>query len=135
MITEALVCIAVAVYFEARGEPSDGQLAVAQVVRNRVVSKDYPDEACQVVKQGYYWAGNPIRDMCQFSFWCDGKSDNPRNRQLFYNSLYIAWLSGEQPDTTGGATHYHNTTVYPEWAYSGTITIKIHQHVFYRGIE
>ena len=45
MITESLVCIAVAVYFEARGEPSEGQLAVAQVVRNRVVSDDYPDEA------------------------------------------------------------------------------------------
>ena len=97
MITESLVCIAVAVYFEARGEPSEGQLAVAQVVRNRVVSKDYPDEACEVVKQGYYWAGNPIRDMCQFSFWCDGRSDRPTNQQQFWNALYVAWLSGEQP--------------------------------------
>ena len=135
MITESLMCIAIAVYFEARGEPSDGQVAVAQVVRNRMDSPEYPNDACEVVKQGYYWKQSPIRDRCQFSFWCDGKSDNPQNTQLFYNSLYIAWLSGEQPDTTGGATHYHNTTVYPEWAYSGTIIIKIHQHVFYRGIE
>jgi len=90
MITESLVCIAVAVYFEARGEPTAGQAAVAHVVRNRIESPEYPDNACDVVKQGYYWAGNPIRDMCQFSFWCDGKSDNPRNTQLFYNALYIA---------------------------------------------
>ena len=91
MITESLVCIAVAVYFEARGEPSEGQLAVAQVVRNRIESHECPDEACEVVKQGYYWAGNPIRDKCPFSFWSDGKSDNPRNTQLFYHSLYISW--------------------------------------------
>jgi len=135
MITESLMCIAIAVYFEARGEPSDGQVAVAQVVRNRIESPEYPNDACEVVKQGYYWKQYPIRDKCQFSFWCDGKSDNPQNTQLLYNALYIAWLSGQQADTTGGATHYHTTTVYPEWAYSGTITIKIHKHVFYRGIE
>ena len=135
MITESLVCIAVAVYFEAPGEPTAGQAAVAHVVRNRVTSEDYPDNACDVVKQGYYWGGNPVRDMCQFSFWCDGKSDNPRNTQLFYNALYIAWLSGEQPDTTAGATHYHNIKVYPQWAYTGTITTKIHQHVFYKEVR
>jgi spore germination cell wall hydrolase CwlJ-like protein len=135
MIIESLVCIAVAVYFEARGEPSAGQLAVAQVVRNRIESSEYPDDACDVVKQGYYWNEHPVRNRCQFSFWCDGKSDNPRNTQLFYNALYIAWLSGEQPDTTAGATHYHNTKVYPQWAYTGTITTKIHEHIFYREVE
>ena len=89
----------------------------------------------KLLSKGITGQGIPIRDKCQFSFWCDGKSDNPRNRQLFYNSLYIAWLSGKQPDTTEGATHYHNTQVYPEWAYTGTVTTKIHQHVFYRGVK
>ena len=52
MITESLVCIAIAVYFEARGEPTAGQLAVAQVVRNRIESSEYPDNACDVVITG-----------------------------------------------------------------------------------
>ena len=72
----SLMCVAVAIYFEARGEPVEGQIAVAQVIRNRIEDPRYPDNACDVVKQGYYWNGNPIRNMCQFSFYCDGKSDN-----------------------------------------------------------
>jgi spore germination cell wall hydrolase CwlJ-like protein len=51
MITP-LVCVAVAVYFEARGEPTAGQVAVAHVIRNRIEDPRYPDNACDVVKQG-----------------------------------------------------------------------------------
>jgi len=135
MIIPSLVCIAVAVYFEARGEPGAGQIAVAQVIRNRVEDPRYPDNACAVVKQGYYWNGNPIRNKCQFSFYCDGKSDNPRNTQSWYNALYIAHLSKSVPDTTEGATHYHSTKVFPEWAYTGEITTKINKHIFYTGVK
>ena len=135
MIIPSLVCIAVAVYFEARGEPGAGQIAVAQVIRNRVEDPRYPDNACAVVKQGYYWNGNPIRNKCQFSFYCDGKSDNPRNTQSWYNALYIAHLSKSVPDTTEGATHYHSTKVFPEWAYTGEITTKINKHIFYTGVR
>jgi spore germination cell wall hydrolase CwlJ-like protein len=135
MITPSLVCIAVAVYFEARGEPSAGQIAVAQVIQNRIEDPRYPDNACAVVKQGYYWNGNPIRNKCQFSFYCDGKSDNPRNTQSWYNALYIAHLSKSVPDTTEGATHYHSTKVFPEWAYTGEITTTINKHIFYTGVN
>ena len=135
MITPSLVCIAVAVYFETRGEPGAGQIAVAQVIRNRIEDPRYPDNACDVVKQGYYWNGNPIRNKCQFSFYCDGKSDNPRNTQSWYNALYIAHLSKSVPDTTEGATHYHSTKVFPEWAYTGEITTKINKHIFYTGVK
>tara|TARA_R110000787_G_scaffold285226_1_gene400400 strand:+ start:398 stop:805 length:408 start_codon:yes stop_codon:yes gene_type:complete len=135
MIAESVVCMAIAVYFEARGEPSAGQIAVAHVIQNRIEDPRYPDNACDVVKQGYYWGGNPVRDMCQFSFWCDGKSDNPRNKQTWYNALYISSLSAAVPDITAGATHYHSTEVLPEWAYTGKVTAKIHEHVFYRGVR
>ena len=135
MITPALMCIAIAVYFEARGEPGAGQVAVAQVIRNRIEDPRYPDNACGVVKQGYYWQGNPVRNKCQFSFYCDGKSDDPKNKQAWFNSLYIAHLSGSVPDITEGATHYHSTKVFPQWASNGEITTKINKHIFYTGIN
>jgi spore germination cell wall hydrolase CwlJ-like protein len=95
----------------------------------------YPDNACDVVKQGYYWKGFPIRHKCQFSFYCDGLSDNPKNLRAWKDALYIAELSGYIPDTTDGATHYHSTKVFPQWAYAGEVTTKIHKHVFYKGIN
>ena len=135
MLFESLVCTAIAVYFEARGEPSEGQLAVAHVIQNRIEDARYPDNACAVVKQGYYWQGHPIRDKCQFSFWCDGKSDDPKNNQAFYNSLYISFLSTIREDVTGGATHYHAIDIYPEWAFYGEPTKRIDKHLFYKGVK
>lgn len=131
----SLMCAALAVYFEARGESDAGQVAVAHVIRNRIESPRYPNNACDVVKQGYYWNGNPIRNMCQFSFYCDGKSDNPYDEKAWATALYIAKLSGFIPDTTGGATHYHSTKVFPAWAYTGQVTATIQHHVFYKGIK
>jgi len=128
---EALSCIAIAILFEAGGEPSYGQLAVAQVIRNRMVDPRYPSDACQVVKQGYYWQGFPIRNRCQFSFYCDGKSDNPKDRQQYYNALYIAWLSSIREDVTGGATHYHAIGSFPNWADTKYLTKRINNHIFY----
>ncbi len=133
MIAESLFCIAIAVYFEARGEPSNGQVAVAHSVRNRVADRHYPDNACDVVKQGYYWNEHPIRDRCQFSFWCDGKSDNPRNEQAWYNALYIAELSGYTADITEGAMWYHSDTVSPNWA--TTEYVQIGSHKFYKEVK
>jgi|DEB0MinimDraft_6_1074348.scaffolds.fasta_scaffold66038_2 spore germination cell wall hydrolase CwlJ-like protein len=135
MITPALICIATAIYFEARGEPGDGQIAVAQVIHNRVEDPRYPDNACDVVKQGYYLNNNPVRDKCQFSFWCDGKSDSPRNINAWHDALYLAYISDRIPDRTKGATHYHTTEVYPAWAYTGEVTTKINKHVFYAGVK
>lgn len=131
----SLMCVAVAIYFESRGEPVAGQVAVAHVIRNRMEDPRYPDNACDVVKQGYYWNDIPIRNMCQFSFYCDGKSDNPKDLRAWKDALYIAELSGYIPDTTDGATHYHSTKVFPQWAYTGEVTAKIHRHIFYTGIK
>ena len=134
MITP-LMCVALAIYFEARGEPDAGQIAVAHVIRNRIEDPRYPNNACDVVKQGYYWNGNPIRNMCQFSFYCDGKPEDPHDEQAWRDALYIVHLSGLIPDITGGATHYHNAKVFPAWAFTGQVTANIHKHVFYTGVR
>ena len=65
-------CLAQAIYFEARGEPFEGRMAVAEVIRNRVAARNYPNDVCGVVFQGA-----ERRHRCQFSFACDGKSDRP----------------------------------------------------------
>jgi spore germination cell wall hydrolase CwlJ-like protein len=129
------MCVALAIYFEARGEPDAGQIAVAHVIRNRIHDPRFPDNACDVVKQGYYWNGNPIRNMCQFSFYCDGKPEDPHDQKAWRDALYIVHLSGLIPDITGGATHYHSTKVFPQWAYTGQVTANIHKHVFYTGVK
>lgn len=134
MIT-SLLCVALAIYFEAQGEPAIGQIAVAQVIYNRLEDSRYPDTACDVVKQGHYQNDKPIRNQCQFSFYCDGKSDEPTNKLAWYNAIYFAGLSTFIKDNTEGATHYHSIQVLPEWAYAGKRTAKINGHVFYTGVD
>ena len=132
MIAPAVMCIALAIHFEARGESVSGQIAVGHVIQNRVRDDRYPDNSCDVVKQGYYWQIYPIRHRCQFSFWCDGLSDDPKDKQSWYNSLYLATVIDRLPDKTGGATHYHADYVYPHWAVDGRVTAQIEGHIFYR---
>ena len=136
MIT-ALACLATAIYFEARGEPMVGQVAVAQVVMSRVNDERFPNEVCDVVKQGYYysWKPNvPILHQCQFSFWCDGKPETIRDKQAYQWAIHIAeaTMRGELYDTTQGATHYHAYYVRPSWSNEFTQTVRINDHIFYR---
>jgi len=77
MIETALVCLALNIYHEARNQPTIGQVAVGQVVMNRVRDERFPDTVCGVVKQGqtYSWQPDlPIRNKCQFSWWCAGQT-------------------------------------------------------------
>lgn len=122
-------CLAQAVYFEARGEPFKGQIAVAQVVRNRVISSRHQTSICQIV-----FAGSNRRNACQFSFACDGKSDRPKDKISWYRAVRVAALvaSGNLRDLSGNATHYHATYVNPAWAKSLTVTKNIGDHIFYR---
>ena len=79
---EALVCMATAIYFEARGEPTVGQIAVGQVIMSRVADHRYPDSVCDVVKEGYYYSWNPsipIPDNASFHF---GVTANPKKLQI-----------------------------------------------------
>ena len=106
---EGLACIAMAVYFEARSEPVAGQLAVAQVIINRVEDDKYPDTPCEVVTQAVLdKSGQPVKHKCQFSFWCDGKSEEIKEHKAWVKAEEIARASLFAPlDITEGSLYYH----------------------------
>jgi spore germination cell wall hydrolase CwlJ-like protein len=123
-------CLADAVYFEARGEPVRGQIAVAQVVMNRVFSGYYPNDVCGVVYQDAH------RHLaCQFTFACDGIPDRVDEPDAWKRAEEIArdtldgklWL----PDV-GKATHYHAYWVRPVWIREMRKLDRIGVHTFYR---
>lgn len=135
MIAEAIICMALNVYHEARNQSLVGQIAVAQVTVNRVNDSRYPDTVCGVVKQGItYSSGDPVKNKCQFSWYCDGKSDKPKDEDSYYTALHIAkrMLEGNLIDFTEGATHYHATYLRPDWAETKTYITQIDDHIFYR---
>ena len=77
-------CLAKNIYFEARNEPFAVQFAVALVTLNRVHDNAFPNTICEVVYQGIHHAdGFPKRDRCQFSWYCDGNSDEVRNKRAW----------------------------------------------------
>ena len=125
---DPLSCMIIAIYFEARGEIEAGQAAVAHVIMNRVASTRYPDDVCAVVKQNL----RPGTRLCQFSFWCDGKSDRPGNARAYMQAVLVALavVDGDIPDPTFGATHYHANYVAPGWGLPLTATIG--RHLFYK---
>ncbi|RMF16882.1 MAG: cell wall hydrolase [Alphaproteobacteria bacterium] len=122
-------CLAQAVYFEARSEPLAGQLAVAQVVLNRVRSPWWPDSVCAVVFQNERW-----RHRCQFSFACDGLSDRPREMRAWRIARMVARTALDHgwPDITLHATHYHADYVRPAWQTQMVETARFGRHLFYR---
>ena len=138
LIETALMCLALNTYHEAKNQSMIGQIATAQVVMNRVMDKRYPNTVCEVVKQGPKYKGSdvPVRHKCQFSWFCDGKSDEPKrdSKEWFKAQDYARIvLSGRIAlDVTEGATHYHATYVKPAWAKTKTRTTRIERHIFYR---
>ena len=124
-------CMAAAVYYEARGESRNGQLAVAQVVMNRVDSSRYPNTVCGVVFQG-----KDKRNRCQFSFACDGKPERPRPGKAWNQALDIAkrFEAGERYAKVAEATHYHADYVRPRWSRSMRRISKIGRHIFFNGV-
>ena len=137
MLTTAALCLATAIYFEARGEPLAGQIAVGNVIMNRVQDGRFPDNVCDVVKEGptYSWAEHyPVRNQCQFSFYCDGKSETPTDIFAWETANVVARgiLSFRFIDLSEGAVFYHAKYVNPSWAEAKTHTITINNHVFYR---
>ena len=129
-------CMALNIYYEARGSNLADRAGVADVVLNRVNDSRYPDTICEVVKQGLKDAnGNMRRNKCQFSWYCDGKADNPQNQDLWVNAQTLAWTvvqNGKYRGLTEGATHYHATYVQPNWASSLQLVGRIGAHIFYR---
>ena len=142
MIDESF-CLAQNVYFEARNQPLAGQMAVIAVTVNRVNDKRFPNSICGVVYEGPHrpsWKDNtvmiPVKNRCQFSWYCDGKSDRIHDMETF-NQIFQLTSGGVDgrytiADITEGATHYHADYVEPAWAKTKTKTIEIEDHIFYR---
>lgn len=126
-----VACIAMAIYFEARSESLEGQVAVANTIMNRVESPYFPDTPCEVVKQGRYWKGSPLRNQCHFSYWCDGKPEIIEDEDAYTLALSIAVNAEKLVDVTGGATYYHRDDVDPYWASSLASQKIIGRHIFY----
>ncbi|MCF6303547.1 MAG: cell wall hydrolase, partial [Devosiaceae bacterium] len=123
-------CLSTGIYFEARGESYRGQVAVAQVILNRVKHRQYPDTICGVVFQNQSW-----KNRCQFSFACDGIPERVTEpaawavaeeitTKVTAGSLYLAEVAN--------ATHYHANYVYPHWAPRMKRLTRIGAHIFYR---
>lgn len=134
---EEIHCLALNIYFEAGIENTEGKKAVAHVTLNRVNSDKFPNTICEVVKQSVTdWRGLPVKYKCQFSWFCDGKSDNPWKGDKWYESKDIAKQYANNyysfKDRTKGSLYYHADYVNPNWAKDMKKTIKIGKHIFYK---
>jgi spore germination cell wall hydrolase CwlJ-like protein len=123
-----LGCLARAVYFEARGQSDREMSAVAHVVLNRVAHEDFPDAICKVVREG---GETPP---CQFSWWCDGRSDVAADEEEHARAVRIARdaLEGRSADPTDGANMFHNRSVRPPWTKRAEGRGQIGAQLFYR---
>ena len=140
---EHVKCLALNMYHEARDQGTAGRLAVSAVVLNRVNDSRFPNTICEVIKQGptrKSWrdpsVSYPIKNRCQFSWYCDGISDEVKDEKTYQKILDFARLIMHNDiqfvDITDGATHYHADYVKPDWADTKTRTTEIGDHIFYR---
>ena len=129
-----LFCMAEAIYFESRGETALGQLAGGITIKKRCQSNRYPDNICKVVRQGRYFRGSPLRDQCQFSYFCDGKPERITDFKAWENALGLASLVlSSRVEIAGleGVTHYHSVKVTPRWSNKLRYKTTVGRHLFY----
>ena len=145
-----VICLAENIYFEARNQGTAGWMAVANVTINRRDDSRFPNSICDVVYEAQMeesWKTrnldipdnlrkyNPVKDRCQFSWYCDGIPDEIHQKQLYSKILAFSemMLAKENIlDITDGATHYHADYVLPSWARTKKKTTEIGDHIFYR---
>ena len=146
-----ITCLAQNIYFEARDQPTVGQMAVAYVVLNRVHHPAWPDTVCDVIREGptYSWKQDyPIRNRCQFSWYCDGNADViwanyektgqtiKGNARAWKESVELAiMIAGNTKltvtDNTDGAVYYYaHNLVYPSWAKTKSYIGVLGNHTF-----
>jgi spore germination cell wall hydrolase CwlJ-like protein len=123
-MSDDMRCLAQAIYFESRGEPLDGQLAVARVIINRTESSQFPDDYCSVVTQ-----------RAQFSFVRGGAIPNPNtSSQAWQRAKAIARIAHQEmwDSEAGDALFFHASHVSPRWARTKVARARIDSHIFYR---
>ena len=135
-------CMALNIYHEARSDNLAGKFAVADVVLNRVRDDRYPTNVCDVIYQGDHkpsWKDPsklvPVRNRCQFSWYCDGKSDDPYDSDAWNEAVLISsqiLKKGKYRGLTEGSTHYHADWIEPYWAPTLQAVGTIGSHIFYR---
>ena len=142
-------CLATNIYHEARGESMWGQVAVGLVVMNRVESKRYPNNVCDVIHEGPIresWKTRltedpddavfyPVKNKCQFSWYCDGKADTIYKDLAWRKAQEIAYrivVLNQFEGLAEGATHYHATYVTPYWQSKLYLVGRVDTHLFYR---
>jgi len=126
-LTDPLVCLARTIYFEARGQSTKEMTAVGYVVVNRAKHSQFPDDICAVIREG---GETPP---CQFSWWCDGRSDVAVNRREYNRAVKVARgiLAGKLEDPTNGANMFHNLSASPSWTSEAEKRGRIGDQVFY----
>jgi len=127
-LDDAITCLSRTIYWETRGEGAAGMEAVANVVMNRLGHKGFPNTICGVVKQGHE------QGACQFSWWCDGRSDDAEEDKSYAIAKEIARkaLNRQLTDRTGGALYFHHRKVTPNWSNEYLRTVEVGEHVFYK---
>ena len=127
-LDDAITCLARTIYWEARGEAAGSMEAVASVVMNRLGHEGFPDTVCAVVRQGNE------QGSCQFSWWCDGRSDQAKEDEIYATAKEIARraLNLQLRDRTGGALYFHHRNVTPNWSTEYRKTVGIGEFVFYK---
>jgi spore germination cell wall hydrolase CwlJ-like protein len=127
-VDDAIVCLSRTIYWEAKGGTDADMAAVANVVLNRLGHEGYPDTICGVVKQG------SEKKACQFSWWCDGRSDQVKEDDRYAASKEIARkaLNQQLTDSTKGAMYFHDRNVKPAWAGEYIKTAETGKFLFYK---
>lgn len=130
-LDDAITCLARTIYWEARGEAPASMEMVANVVMNRLGHEGFPNTICEVVRQGQE------RGACQFSWWCDGRSDSAKEDDSYAIAKEIARkaLNGQLKDRTGGALYFHHRQANPAWSRQYIKTFEVGEFVFYKPRE
>lgn len=141
---EEVLCLQENIFFEAATESDTSRKAVASVTLNRVAHEDFPSTICGVVKEALLNSrGFPRRHKCQFSWYCDGKSDEPELDNAYVKrkwdeigELAEIMANGDVEDTVDGSVFYHKTTVKPDWDYNKLVVHDtVGAHIFYTNAE
>ena len=129
--TQDLNCLTKNIYYEARGEPADGQYAVAEVTMNRVASKHYPNTVCDVVFQENFDVIRK-RNVSAFS-WTELNFTGPVNQKIWKRAWKIAEeVYDEKAEPRAeGALFYHSKYIRPRWSRGKRRVAKIGKHIFY----